>query len=74
MVGGVISLAAIAVVLASPAWGRQVDRWGRRPVFLTSMAGLAITTLLFTLALEAGRAGWIAGLGAFALLALARIA
>ena len=74
MVGGVISLAAIAVVLASPAWGRQVDRRGRRPVFLISMAGLAITTLLFTLALEAGRAGWIAGLGAFVVLALARIA
>jgi len=73
MVGGVISLAAIAVVLTSPWWGRQVDQRGRRPVFPFAMGGLGLTTLLFTLALEAGRAGWIAGLGAFLLLALTRV-
>ncbi|MEM9754355.1 MAG: MFS transporter, partial [Pseudomonadota bacterium] len=73
MVGGVISLAAIAVVLTSPWWGRQADRRGRRPVFLFAIGGLSATTLGFTLVLEAGRAGWLAGVGAFVLLALARI-
>ncbi|WP_430448851.1 MFS transporter [Rhodophyticola sp.] len=73
MIGGVISLAAIAVVLTSPWWGRQVDRIGRRPVFLFAMAGLGVTTLVFALMLEAGRAGWIAGTGAFLLLGLSRI-
>ena len=73
MVGGVISTAAVAVVLASPWWGRQVDRKGRRPVFLFAMAGLGLTTLAFVAALEAGRAGWVAGLGAFAVLAATRV-
>jgi len=73
MVGGVISTAAVAVVLASPWWGRQVDRKGRRPVFLIAMAGLGLTTLAFVAALEAGRAGWVAGLGAFAVLAATRV-
>lgn len=73
MVGGVISLAAVAVFLTSPWWGRQSDLRGRRPVFLFAMAGLGLTTLGFTLMLEAGRAGWVTGIWAFVLLALARV-
>lgn len=73
MVGGIISLAAVTVVLASPWWGRRVDRWGRRPVFLTATFGLGVTTLLFALTLQAGLAGLWTGLTAFLLLALARM-
>lgn len=73
MVGGIISLAAVTLVLASPWWGRRVDRWGRRPVFLTAMIGLSITTLLFAATLEAGRTGLWTGVTAFAVLALTRM-
>ncbi|MEM9708100.1 MAG: MFS transporter [Pseudomonadota bacterium] len=73
MVGGIISLAAATVVLASPWWGRRVDEIGRRPVFLTSMVGLAITVLLFTLALEAGLRGYWSGWLAFGVLAATRM-
>lgn len=73
MVGGIISLAALTVVLASPWWGRRVDRWGRRPVFLTAMFGLGITTLLFAFTLQAGLFGLWTGVTAFALLALSRM-
>ncbi|MEM9011028.1 MAG: MFS transporter [Pseudomonadota bacterium] len=73
MVGAIISLAAVTAVIAAPWWGQRCDRWGRRPVFLAAMLGLAITTTVFTLVLEAGRAGWIIGVGAFLALAAARI-
>lgn len=73
MVGGIISLAAVTVVLASPWWGRRVDRWGRRPVFLMATCGLGVTTFLFALTLQAGLAGLWTGVTAFALLALARM-
>lgn len=73
MIGGVISLSAIAVVVASPWWGRQSDRIGRKPVFVISALGLGLATLAFTAALEAGRAGWVTGLAAFALLAGTRM-
>lgn len=73
MIGAIISLAAIAVVVASSWWGRRADIWGRRPVFLAAMAGLSVATLGFTLTLEAAQAGWLVGLPAFAALALARV-
>ncbi|WP_130406184.1 MFS transporter [Thalassococcus sp. S3] len=73
MVGGIISLAAVTVVLGSPWWGRRVDRWGRRPVFLMATCGLGVTTFLFALTLQAGLAGLWTGVTAFALLALARM-
>jgi MFS family permease len=73
MVGGIISLAAVTVVIASPWWGRRVDRWGRRPVFLIAMIGLSVTTLLFAATLQAGLTGLWTGITAFAILALTRM-
>lgn len=73
MVGGIISLAAVTVVLCSPWWGRRVDSWGRRPVFLTAALGLGVTTFVFALTLQGGLAGLWTGATAFAVLALARM-
>lgn len=73
-VGIVISLAAAGFVLVTPIWGRLSDRVGRKPVFVTGLAGYAVMTLAFTLALEAGYAGLIAGTGLLAALIVARIA
>ncbi|MBI2039843.1 MFS transporter [Candidatus Microgenomates bacterium] len=38
---------AIGQFLFSPIWGRLSDRFGRKPVILTSLAGLSVTFLVF---------------------------
>ena len=38
---------AIGQFLLSPIWGRLSDRFGRKPIILISLAGLAVTFLIF---------------------------
>jgi MFS family permease len=49
-VGVVIALAPLTTVLFSPVMGALTDRWGRRPVILLGMAGMAVWFGLFGLA------------------------
>ena len=49
-VGIVIALAPLTTVLFSPVMGALTDRWGRRPVILLGMAGMAVWFGLFGLA------------------------
>lgn len=42
--------APIAALLASPFWGRQIDRWGRRPVLILTTIGATISLLPWFLA------------------------
>jgi multidrug resistance protein len=41
---------AIVQLLFAPVWGRLSDRYGRRPVILASLAGIAVAALLIGLA------------------------
>jgi len=49
-VGIVIALAPLTTVLFSPIMGALTDRWGRRPVILLGMAGMAVWFGLFAFA------------------------
>jgi DHA1 family multidrug resistance protein-like MFS transporter len=49
-VGIVIALAPLTTVLFSPIMGALTDRWGRRPVILLGMAGMAVWFGLFAIA------------------------
>lgn len=71
--GLMISLSAFTMVVVGPFWGRLSETWGRRPVFLTGLLGIAIALLLFTLAAEAGIGGILVGTALYGALILTRI-
>ncbi len=50
LIGLLVSATPAMQLLAAPFWGRLSDRIGRRPVMLMSLAGAAVSYLLFTLA------------------------
>lgn len=50
LIGLLVSATPAMQLLAAPFWGRLSDRIGRRPVMLMSLAGAALSYLLFTLA------------------------
>src|SRR5690349_25066463 len=50
LIGLLVSATPAMQLLAAPFWGRLSDRIGRRPVLLMSLAGAALSYLLFTLA------------------------
>ena len=49
-VGVVIALAPLTTVIFSPILGALADRWGRRPIILLGMAGMAVWFGLYALA------------------------
>jgi MFS family permease len=71
--GVVISASAIVFMLVSPIWGRLSDRWGRKAVIVCGLAGYGAMTLLFAGVLQAGLAGLVVGVAAFAALTGARV-
>ncbi|KAI1391708.1 MFS general substrate transporter [Hypoxylon trugodes] len=48
--GLIESLFSLTQMLVMLAWGRAADRWGRKPVLVSSLVGIAISTSLFGLA------------------------
>jgi len=49
-VGLVIALAPLTTVIFSPILGALADRWGRRPIILLGMGGMAVWFGLYALA------------------------
>src|SRR5689334_1560427 len=48
-IGVIISSFSAMQFIFSPIWGRLSDRYGRRPILLTSTAGAAVSYVLFAL-------------------------
>jgi len=55
--GLVITLAAVAVFVFSPAWGRRSDAWGRKPVLVAGLLGSALALYAFAAVSQLGLAG-----------------
>jgi MFS transporter, DHA1 family, tetracycline resistance protein len=49
--GAVLGLGAVLGMLVAPLWGFASERFGRRPVLLTTMAGVVISPILWATAL-----------------------
>ena len=71
MTGAVLGLGALLGMFAAPAWGFASERFGRRPVLLATMVGVALSPLCWAIALG-GLAAVLPLLGTFLLLLAAR--
>lgn len=49
--GGVLGVGALLGMLVAPGWGFASERFGRRPILLTTMAGVVISPILWATAL-----------------------
>lgn len=72
-VGLIITVSAFFFMVATPIWGRLADRWGRRAAFVSGLVFYGITTLAFTLVLDAGYGGLVSGLSLLIALIGARV-
>lgn len=70
--GAVFSFSALLWVLCSPLWGRQSDRWGRKPIIAVGLMGYAVSMAGIAAIAEIGMLGWIPPLAVFVLLVLSR--
>jgi DHA1 family tetracycline resistance protein-like MFS transporter len=66
--GLLITVAALMFVVVSPLWGRTSDAWGRKPVLLVGIAGVALSMYAFNLVAQMGLAGALSGGMLFALM------
>lgn len=57
--GWIVSLSALVLTLASPWWGRRIDRSGGRNSYLFGLASYVLGTMAFALVLAAGLNGHI---------------
>src|SRR3712207_3649754 len=53
--GLLITVAALAFFLGSPIWGRVSDVWGRKPVLLVGVVGVALSFYAFNFFAQMGR-------------------
>src|SRR5579859_1879397 len=60
-IGVIISSFSAMQFIFSPIWGRLSDRYGRRPILLTSTAGASISYVLF--AISCGLTNHMAAIG-----------
>jgi MFS family permease len=59
-------------VFVSPWWGRQSDRWGRRPVILIGLLGYALSMASLATVISAGKAGVLRAAVVYPLLVASR--
>lgn len=71
--GALLSLGALALIVAAPAWGLVAEKRGRRPVLLTGFACAAIALALLGLVIELRLGGVLAVAATFGLLLAVRI-
>jgi MFS family permease len=64
---------ALMQFIASPFWGRQSEKVGRKPILLTGVFGAALGFGLFGAAVELGQSHHLTGTRLFASLLLARV-
>ena len=67
------ALTALIFSLAAPFWGRQSDRYGRKPIILFGLVGYTIGTLTFNGAAQVGLSGLLGGVGLYLLLLVTRV-
>ncbi|GAA6525828.1 MFS transporter [Intrasporangium sp. DVR] len=70
--GAVWTVGGAGIVLASPAWGRLIGRWGHRRVLLVSLGAAGVALLVFAAVAQAGLVGALALAPLFGLLLLTR--
>lgn len=66
--GAILSLSALVLIVAAPAWGHLSERIGRRPVILMALSGAGLGPLAYALITDArldGAVGAGAALGLF---------
>jgi MFS family permease len=73
-IGAIISMSSLVFFIASRAWGRISDRWGRKPVILFGLWGYTTGTLLFALLFGLGMYGVLGGALLYGLIMGARMA
>ncbi|MEX0645520.1 MAG: MFS transporter [Parvularculaceae bacterium] len=71
-VAAIFMLSATFWVALSPRWGRQSDRFGRKPFILIGMSGFVISMVLFATSIALGLAGALSGIGLYALIIATR--
>ncbi|MEO0385567.1 MAG: MFS transporter [Pseudomonadota bacterium] len=71
--GMVISAAALVFAIGSPFWGWLSDRIGRKPVFVTGLAGIGVSFMLFAGAAYLGLTGVLTGVALLAALFATRV-
>ncbi|MGW4847117.1 MFS transporter [Nocardia brasiliensis] len=52
--GAIVSLTALVLTVASPYWGRLIDRYGSRAVYLVGMVSYTVGSLAFAVTLGVG--------------------
>lgn len=71
--GLLLSLSALLLVVAGPAWGHVCDRWGRRRVLVAGLGAAALFPVAMASILAGHADGALSGEAAFALLLAARL-
>lgn len=71
--GWIISAASLVLLLAAPVWGRQSDRFGRKPVMMAGLLGFAISLALFALFAWIGTRGNVQVMFIFSMLFISRV-
>ena len=71
-VGWIFSLSAVLWVFCSPYWGRQSDRFGRKPIAAMGLAGYAVSMAAFGVMVMLGQSALITGFSLFLGLIFAR--
>lgn len=71
-IGAVMSVAALVIALASPAWGRLGGRWGRRRVLLATTSAGTLAMVTFAALTQAGLRGLLGATAMFAVFVVTR--
>ncbi|WP_088832023.1 MFS transporter [Paenibacillus tyrfis] len=71
--GWIVSASALVMLFVAPVWGRQSDRFGRKPVMMIGLLGFAVSLSLFALLAWLGMQGTIPPTLLFVMLLISRM-